>query len=101
MYGQNCSTPCGDCANGQQCVVFNGQCPNGCEPGLQPPMCVTGGFLRLAIITTDTATIVVIFLSSTSLSLLPSSRFAVEVLLLVCYLSGDGEDEDEIIDESE
>ena len=85
MYGQNCSTSCGDCINGQQCDVLNGQCPNGCEPGLQPAKCVTGGFLRLVLIITDTAT-TAMFLSTTSLPSLPSLRFVVEVLLKVVVL---------------
>ena len=80
MYGQNCSTPCGDCANGQQCDVVNGQCLNGCEPGLQPPMCVTGGFLRLIFINTHIGTTAGIYFSSASLSSLASICFVVEVL---------------------
>ena len=49
-YGQNCTQTCGLCINGEQCDAVNGQCPNGCQPGFQPPLCSSGIFLHFVIL---------------------------------------------------
>ena len=42
QYGDDCLLKCGRCVGGVPCNKSTGQCPNGCPPGLLPPLCQTG-----------------------------------------------------------
>ena len=42
MFGQNCSSKCGDCLGYEQCHHINGTCFNRCDKGFQGEMCTDG-----------------------------------------------------------
>lgn len=42
FYGENCSTPCGNCLESKQCQHTNGTCMNGCASGYQGLTCKEG-----------------------------------------------------------
>lgn len=45
VYGQNCSLPCGQCLDNEQCHHINGTCMNGCGRGYQGLNCTEGQHL--------------------------------------------------------
>lgn len=46
VYGQNCSLPCGQCLDNEQCHHINGTCMNGCGKGYQGLNCTEGQHLH-------------------------------------------------------
>ncbi|ESP05419.1 hypothetical protein LOTGIDRAFT_228016 [Lottia gigantea] len=50
MYGQNCSTKCGNCYNEEQCDPITGDCPNGCSMGFGGDSCSFDNTVMVLII---------------------------------------------------
>ncbi|XP_060604015.1 multiple epidermal growth factor-like domains protein 10, partial [Ruditapes philippinarum] len=40
QWGPECKKTCGKCKNNDYCNVSDGACPNSCEPGWIPPLCI-------------------------------------------------------------
>lgn len=49
FYGENCSMPCGNCLESEQCQHINGTCMNGCASGYQGPTCKEGKFVMFLL----------------------------------------------------
>lgn len=43
-YGQDCSSACGKCLNGETCHHVSGLCPHGCSEGVKGDKCEEGRY---------------------------------------------------------
>ena len=39
FYNSRCNSKCGKCVNNEPCHKVTGECRNGCQLDLEPPMC--------------------------------------------------------------